>query len=170
MNWFGEFQVLRPVPQAQGCVSASRESAVFCTKEPILLDSGRQHRKRGKWTLGDHRKNLGPQPQSLTDPRACCEPRAFRTESGPRTFSLLFLFLAPPLAHLPPLAPSSQSVSRALSGLAECGERLGAHEHADLTDGSQHLNSSCYPSTCITDILLSYKHPEVSFSMEQAGV
>uniref|UniRef100_A0A8D0ZBU4 non-specific serine/threonine protein kinase n=1 Tax=Sus scrofa TaxID=9823 RepID=A0A8D0ZBU4_PIG len=52
----------------------------------------------------------------------------------------------------------------------ECGEHLGAHEHADLTDGSQHLNSSCYPSTCITDILLSYKHPEVSFSMEQAGV
>ncbi|XP_057603800.1 serine/threonine-protein kinase SIK3 isoform X2 [Hippopotamus amphibius kiboko] len=51
----------------------------------------------------------------------------------------------------------------------ECGESLGGHEHPDLTDGSQHLNS-CYPSTCITDILLSYKHPEVSFSMEQAGV
>ncbi|XP_032328187.1 serine/threonine-protein kinase SIK3 isoform X3 [Camelus ferus] len=52
----------------------------------------------------------------------------------------------------------------------ERGESLGGHEHPDLTDGSQHLNSSCYPSTCITDILLSYKHPEVSFSMEQAGV
>ncbi|KAM5319181.1 serine/threonine-protein kinase SIK3 isoform 5-T5 [Glossophaga mutica] len=52
----------------------------------------------------------------------------------------------------------------------ECRESLGDHEHLDLTDGSQHLNSSCYPSTCITDILLSYKHPEVSFSMEQAGV
>ncbi|XP_059873888.1 serine/threonine-protein kinase SIK3 isoform X4 [Delphinus delphis] len=52
----------------------------------------------------------------------------------------------------------------------ECGESLGGHEHPDLTDGSQHLNASCYPSTCITDILLSYKHPEVSFSMEQAGV
>ncbi|XP_016060227.1 PREDICTED: serine/threonine-protein kinase SIK3 isoform X2 [Miniopterus natalensis] len=51
----------------------------------------------------------------------------------------------------------------------ECGESLGGHEHLDLTDG-QHLSSSCYPSTCITDILLSYKHPEVSFSMEQAGV
>uniref|UniRef100_A0AC11CNI5 SIK family kinase 3 n=1 Tax=Ovis aries TaxID=9940 RepID=A0AC11CNI5_SHEEP len=51
----------------------------------------------------------------------------------------------------------------------ECGESLGGQEHPDLTDGSQHLNS-CYPSTCITDILLSYKHPEVSFSMEQAGV
>nr|XP_055210947.1 serine/threonine-protein kinase SIK3 isoform X3 [Gorilla gorilla gorilla] len=53
---------------------------------------------------------------------------------------------------------------------AECGASLGGHEHPDLSDGSQHLNSSCYPSTCITDILLSYKHPEVSFSMEQAGV
>ncbi|XP_053781685.1 serine/threonine-protein kinase SIK3 isoform X4 [Desmodus rotundus] len=52
----------------------------------------------------------------------------------------------------------------------ECRESLGDHEHLDLTDGSQHLNNSCYPSTCITDILLSYKHPEVSFSMEQAGV
>ncbi|XP_060035984.1 serine/threonine-protein kinase SIK3 isoform X3 [Erinaceus europaeus] len=51
----------------------------------------------------------------------------------------------------------------------ECGESLGGHEHPGLTEGSQHLNS-CYPSTCITDILLSYKHPEVSFSMEQAGV
>ncbi|XP_021093359.1 serine/threonine-protein kinase SIK3 isoform X7 [Heterocephalus glaber] len=52
----------------------------------------------------------------------------------------------------------------------ECGVNLGGHEHPDLNDGSQHLNSSCYPSTCITDILLSYKHPELSFSMEQAGV
>nr|XP_021526841.1 serine/threonine-protein kinase SIK3 isoform X8 [Aotus nancymaae] len=52
----------------------------------------------------------------------------------------------------------------------ECRASLGGHEHPDLSDGSQHLNSSCYPSTCITDILLSYKHPEVSFSMEQAGV
>ncbi|XP_024903224.1 serine/threonine-protein kinase SIK3 isoform X3 [Pteropus alecto] len=52
----------------------------------------------------------------------------------------------------------------------ECRESLGGHEHPDLTDGGQHLNSSCYPSTCMTDILLSYKHPEVTFSMEQAGV
>ncbi|XP_048199852.1 serine/threonine-protein kinase SIK3 isoform X4 [Perognathus longimembris pacificus] len=52
----------------------------------------------------------------------------------------------------------------------ECGVHLGGPNHPDLSDGSQHLNSSCYPSTCITDILLSYKHPEVSFSMEQAGV
>ncbi|XP_025321195.3 serine/threonine-protein kinase SIK3 isoform X4 [Canis lupus familiaris] len=67
-------------------------------------------------------------------------------------------------------APSSLQISHVLSGLAECRESLVGHEHPDLTDGSQHLNSSCYPSTCITDILLSYKHPEVSFSMEQAGV
>ncbi|XP_072678245.1 serine/threonine-protein kinase SIK3 isoform X6 [Canis lupus baileyi] len=67
-------------------------------------------------------------------------------------------------------APSSLQISHVFSGLAECRESLVGHEHPDLTDGSQHLNSSCYPSTCITDILLSYKHPEVSFSMEQAGV
>ncbi|XP_050012309.1 serine/threonine-protein kinase SIK3 isoform X1 [Alexandromys fortis] len=52
----------------------------------------------------------------------------------------------------------------------ECGVSLGGHEHPGLSDGSQHLNSSRYPSTCVTDILLSHKHPEVSFSMEQAGV
>ncbi|XP_059959040.1 serine/threonine-protein kinase SIK3 isoform X4 [Mesoplodon densirostris] len=67
-------------------------------------------------------------------------------------------------------APRCLHISRVASGLAECGESLGGPEHPDLTDGSQHLNASCYPSTCITDILLSYKHPEVSFSMEQAGV
>ncbi|KAK2497800.1 hypothetical protein MC885_000452 [Smutsia gigantea] len=52
----------------------------------------------------------------------------------------------------------------------EYGESLVGPEHPGLTDGSQHVSSSCYASTCITDILLSYKHPEVSFSMEQAGV
>ncbi|NWW87606.1 SIK3 kinase, partial [Rhynochetos jubatus] len=53
---------------------------------------------------------------------------------------------------------------------AECGESLEGEEHPTLGDGSQHLNTSCYPSTCITDVLLSYKHPEVPFGMEQAGV
>ncbi|KAM6400397.1 serine/threonine-protein kinase SIK3 isoform 4-T4 [Rhynochetos jubatus] len=52
----------------------------------------------------------------------------------------------------------------------ECGESLEGEEHPTLGDGSQHLNTSCYPSTCITDVLLSYKHPEVPFGMEQAGV
>ncbi|NWY43497.1 SIK3 kinase, partial [Sylvia atricapilla] len=52
----------------------------------------------------------------------------------------------------------------------DCGESLEGQEHANLGDGSQHLNTSCYPSTCITDVLLSYKHPEVPFGMEQAGV
>lgn len=44
---------------------------------------------------------------------------------------------------------------------------MEGQEH--LGDGSQHLNT-CYPATCITDVLLSYKHPEVPFGMEQAGV
>ncbi|XP_044852791.1 serine/threonine-protein kinase SIK3 isoform X5 [Mauremys mutica] len=52
----------------------------------------------------------------------------------------------------------------------DCGESLESQEHPNLADGSQHLNTSCYPSTCITDVLLSYKHPEVPFGMEQAGV
>lgn len=67
------------------------------------------------------------------------------------------------------LPPTPQSPANLTCSFwsSECGERSG-HEHLDLTDG-QHL-SSCYPSTCITDILLSYKHPEVSFSVEQAGV
>ncbi|KFV74801.1 Serine/threonine-protein kinase SIK3, partial [Dryobates pubescens] len=55
-------------------------------------------------------------------------------------------------------------------GGEECGESLDGQEHPSLGDGSQHLNTSCYPSTCITDVLLSYKHPEVPFGMEQAGV
>ncbi|KAF1616013.1 UNVERIFIED_CONTAM: Serine/threonine-protein kinase SIK3, partial [Eudyptes robustus] len=49
-------------------------------------------------------------------------------------------------------------------------ESLEGQEHPNLGDGNQHLNTSCYPSTCITDVLLSYKHPEVPFGMEQAGV
>ncbi|XP_053860808.1 serine/threonine-protein kinase SIK3 isoform X4 [Malaclemys terrapin pileata] len=52
----------------------------------------------------------------------------------------------------------------------DCGESLEGQEHPNLADVSQHLNTSCYPSTCITDVLLSYKHPEVPFGMEQAGV
>ncbi|XP_050777836.1 serine/threonine-protein kinase SIK3 isoform X5 [Gopherus flavomarginatus] len=52
----------------------------------------------------------------------------------------------------------------------DCGESLEGQEHPNLADGNQHLNTSCYPSTCITDVLLSYKHPEVPFGMEQAGV
>uniref|UniRef100_A0A670JZ40 non-specific serine/threonine protein kinase n=1 Tax=Podarcis muralis TaxID=64176 RepID=A0A670JZ40_PODMU len=52
----------------------------------------------------------------------------------------------------------------------DCGENLEGQEHLNLADGNQHLNTSCYSSTCITDVLLSYKHPEVPFGMEQAGV
>ncbi|KAL7981644.1 hypothetical protein Chor_005732 [Crotalus horridus] len=50
------------------------------------------------------------------------------------------------------------------------GERLEGREQSGLGDGSQHLNASCYPSTCVTDVLLSYRHPELPFGVEQAGV
>lgn len=67
-------------------------------------------------------------------------------------------------------AESQREVLSRLFALTECGESLEGQEHPNLGDGSQHLNTSCYPSTCITDVLLSYKHPEVPFGMEQAGV
>ena len=111
---------------------------------------------------GGNRKKPGSQLWSLTKPRACSELELRAAEVS--DFSLSSLYL------LPTPHPSSLQTSQVFSGLAECGESLGGQERPDLTDGSQHLNSSCYPSTCITDILLSYKHPEVSFSMEQAGV
>lgn len=74
------------------------------------------------------------------------------------------------LGAAPRGAESQPQVLRHLFALPECGESLEGQEHANLGDGSQHLNTSCYPSTCITDVLLSYKHPEVPFGMEQAGV
>uniref|UniRef100_H3B4Y8 non-specific serine/threonine protein kinase n=1 Tax=Latimeria chalumnae TaxID=7897 RepID=H3B4Y8_LATCH len=52
----------------------------------------------------------------------------------------------------------------------ECGEQSEEQAHPNQGDGSQHLNNSCYPSTCVTDMLLTYKHPDVTFGMEQAGV
>ncbi|KAM3830493.1 serine/threonine-protein kinase SIK3 isoform 3-T3 [Vipera latastei] len=50
------------------------------------------------------------------------------------------------------------------------GEHVEGREQPGLGDGSQHLNASCYPSTCVTDVLLSYRHPELPFGVEQAGV
>ncbi|XP_013930631.1 PREDICTED: serine/threonine-protein kinase SIK3 isoform X4 [Thamnophis sirtalis] len=50
------------------------------------------------------------------------------------------------------------------------GERLGGQEQPGLAEGSQHLNASCYPSTCVNDVLLSYRQPELPFGVEQAGV
>ncbi|NXA56153.1 SIK3 kinase, partial [Nothocercus julius] len=70
------------------------------------------------------------------------------------------------------LSQSSLMASQQLRGRdsEECADALEGQEHAGLGDGSQHLSTSCYPATCITDVLLSYKHPEVPFGMEQAGV
>ncbi|XP_069081067.1 serine/threonine-protein kinase SIK3 isoform X3 [Pleurodeles waltl] len=54
--------------------------------------------------------------------------------------------------------------------------RDGEHEDGNETedepdvDESQHLPSSCHVSTCINDVLLTYKHPDLPFGMEQAGV
>lgn len=65
-----------------------------------------------------------------------------------------------------------RSASLPGGALSDCEEEsLEEQEHLRLGgDGSQHLSAPCYPSTCITDVLLSYKHPEMPFGMEQAGV
>lgn len=36
-------------------------------------------------------------------------------------------------------------------------------------EGELHA-AACYPSTCTSDMLLSYKPPDLQYSMEQAGV
>lgn len=117
-------------------------------------------------TLRDYRKYPGPQPTVTQHVEGLLGARIQVWESATGCSDFSPSLLSP----LPTYLPSSLQISCVLFGLAESGQSLGGHEHSDLTDGSQHLNSSCYPSTCITDILLSYKHPEVSFSMEQAGV
>ncbi|XP_028664332.2 serine/threonine-protein kinase SIK3 homolog isoform X1 [Erpetoichthys calabaricus] len=65
------------------------------------------------------------------------------------------------------LSQSSLAGSQQLCDQEEEGGQLGP---AELQEGSQSLSTSCYPSTCTSDMLLSYKHPDVSYSMEQAGV
>ncbi|KAF5921198.1 hypothetical protein HPG69_018598 [Diceros bicornis minor] len=121
---------------------------------------------KGPYTWGTLEKFLeGPTPIFTSD----CSPLLYKEFMGRQRHSIPMGFWTQNPSPL--LFPRiSLQISHVLSGRAECGESLGGHENSDLTDGSQHLNSSCYPSTCITDILLSYKHPEVSFSMEQAGV
>lgn len=36
-------------------------------------------------------------------------------------------------------------------------------------EGELHA-AACYPSSCTSDMLLSYKPPDLQYSMEQAGV
>ncbi|XP_072449398.1 serine/threonine-protein kinase SIK3 homolog isoform X3 [Chiloscyllium punctatum] len=63
----------------------------------------------------------------------------------------------------------------------ECDESSQSSADPNTGEGSQHSNSSCYSTKCITEILkelnppfdnklLTYKHPDLAFGMEQAGV
>ncbi|XP_043532549.1 serine/threonine-protein kinase SIK3 homolog isoform X4 [Chiloscyllium plagiosum] len=64
---------------------------------------------------------------------------------------------------------------------SECDESSQSSADPNTGEGSQHSNSSCYSTKCITEILkelnppfdnklLTYKHPDLAFGMEQAGV
>lgn len=147
--------------------SSCRSSSV-CFHSAVVGSAWEIVKQQGKVEHLESSGRTWPSPQTLNTWRACYELEFRPGWPAPRGSD--FSSSSLPLAHLPPPPPGSLQISHVLSGLAECRESLVGHEHADLTDGSQHLNSSCYPSTCITDILLSYKHPEVPFSMEQAGV
>lgn len=47
-------------------------------------------------------------------------------------------------------------------------KRRVCHSVCDV-EGELHA-TACYPSSCTSDMLLSYKHPDLQYSMEQAGV
>ncbi|XP_077467525.1 serine/threonine-protein kinase SIK3 homolog isoform X2 [Stigmatopora argus] len=53
-----------------------------------------------------------------------------------------------------------------LSGSQQVHQR---EESAACDEGELHA-ATCYPSSCTTDMLLSYKPPDLQYSMEQAGV
>ncbi|XP_043532550.1 serine/threonine-protein kinase SIK3 homolog isoform X5 [Chiloscyllium plagiosum] len=81
------------------------------------------------------------------------------------------------------LSHSSLTGSQQLQtgGNDECDESSQSSADPNTGEGSQHSNSSCYSTKCITEILkelnppfdnklLTYKHPDLAFGMEQAGV
>ncbi|XP_077397081.1 serine/threonine-protein kinase SIK3 homolog isoform X3 [Festucalex cinctus] len=54
-----------------------------------------------------------------------------------------------------------------LSGSQQLHQR---QESAGCDVEGEHHAAACYPSSCTTDMLLSYKPPDLQYSMEQAGV
>ncbi|XP_066567173.1 serine/threonine-protein kinase SIK3 homolog isoform X2 [Amia ocellicauda] len=65
------------------------------------------------------------------------------------------------------LSQSSLTGSQQLRNREESGCEV---EGAELCDGSQLPSAPCYPSSCTSDMFLSYKPPDLQYSMEQAGV
>ncbi|XP_077578227.1 serine/threonine-protein kinase SIK3 homolog isoform X4 [Stigmatopora nigra] len=67
-------------------------------------------------------------------------------------------------------ALSSARMSDILSQASLSGsQQLHQREESACDEGELHA-ATCYPSSCTTDMLLSYKPPDLQYSMEQAGV
>ncbi|XP_067364095.1 serine/threonine-protein kinase SIK3 homolog isoform X3 [Channa argus] len=67
-------------------------------------------------------------------------------------------------------ALSSARMSDILSQTSLIGsQQLHQREESVCDEGELHA-AACYPSSCTSDMLLSYKPPDLPYSMEQAGV
>ncbi|XP_077467527.1 serine/threonine-protein kinase SIK3 homolog isoform X4 [Stigmatopora argus] len=67
-------------------------------------------------------------------------------------------------------ALSSARMSDILSQASLSGsQQVHQREESACDEGELHA-ATCYPSSCTTDMLLSYKPPDLQYSMEQAGV
>ncbi|XP_061924012.1 serine/threonine-protein kinase SIK3 homolog isoform X2 [Entelurus aequoreus] len=68
-------------------------------------------------------------------------------------------------------ALSSARMSDILSQTSLSGSQQLRQREESVCDVEGELHAaSCYPSSCTTDMLLSYKPPDLQYSMEQAGV
>uniref|UniRef100_A0A3Q3BGC5 non-specific serine/threonine protein kinase n=1 Tax=Kryptolebias marmoratus TaxID=37003 RepID=A0A3Q3BGC5_KRYMA len=68
-------------------------------------------------------------------------------------------------------ALSSARMSDILSQTSLTGSQQLHQREESVCDVEGELHATaCYPSSCTSDMLLSYKHPDLQYSMEQAGV
>ncbi|XP_077421841.1 serine/threonine-protein kinase SIK3 homolog isoform X2 [Vanacampus margaritifer] len=68
-------------------------------------------------------------------------------------------------------ALSSARMSDILSQTSLSGsQQLHQRQESGCDIEGEHHAATCYPSSCTTDMLLSYKPPDLQYSMEQAGV
>ncbi|XP_035241416.1 serine/threonine-protein kinase SIK3 homolog isoform X3 [Anguilla anguilla] len=68
-------------------------------------------------------------------------------------------------------ALSSARMSDILSQSSLTGSQQLHHREESVCDVEGELHAAaCYPSSCTSDMLLSYKPPDLQYSMEQAGV
>ncbi|XP_055081835.1 serine/threonine-protein kinase SIK3 homolog isoform X3 [Periophthalmus magnuspinnatus] len=69
-------------------------------------------------------------------------------------------------------ALSSARMSDILSQTSLTGSQQLHQREESVCDveGELHATAACYPSSCTSDMLLSYKPPDLQYSMEQAGV